>query len=393
MQEKVLLPIFKRKANSPEHQYLFALNTISCVKSDAFFFYQPPFNLIEWTLQPLCYVLPHRKFIKLNRYVIKATHLPFLATIYCFERFYLGSKSVSGYVPLHRLSSFETLANGFSGNQKPDPVHATIKRRGYRRESIATQAAQNVLDEVFRSSIRGHRGPAVYNYGTGISGTIKPSTAQWIQEIPTPMLRPVNKMESTRTFPPLVTISAALDAATPKSTNTKEFKHPTRRRKISLASTVIESEEETSDNDALGARNRLVSMPGGEGHEGDDEYDEANSILDEHDASDMDSKPNSFPIFSIPDPPLRRPMSAHSPRKSLKPSQRRSRKVTTRSQVQERGNRLSSSSSRESRRTDETLTKSEASDPVINRQWLEEKLVSLERLVEEIRKELGGNKD
>src|SRR5271155_1892909 len=123
-----------------EHQYLFAVNTISCVKSDAFFFYQPPLNLIEWTLHPLCYILPRRRFIKLNRYMIKATHLPFLVAIYCFERFYMRPKSHSGFIPLQRVSSFETLANGFNRNQtvKP-PVRETTKPRGYRRESIATQ--------------------------------------------------------------------------------------------------------------------------------------------------------------------------------------------------------------------------------------------------------------
>src|SRR5579859_3546100 len=80
-----------------EYQYLFAVNTISCVKSDSFFFYQPPLNLIEWALHPLCYRLPRRKFIKLNQYIVKATHLHYLVMIYCFERIYLRPKSVTGY--------------------------------------------------------------------------------------------------------------------------------------------------------------------------------------------------------------------------------------------------------------------------------------------------------
>ena len=43
-----------------EHQFLFAVNTISMVKSDALFSYIAPTNVIAWLLTPLRYVLPFR---------------------------------------------------------------------------------------------------------------------------------------------------------------------------------------------------------------------------------------------------------------------------------------------------------------------------------------------
>src|SRR5579862_2730916 len=229
-----------------EHQYLFAVNTISCVKSDAFFFYQPPLNLLEWALHPLSYFLSRRKFIKLNRYIIKATHFPFLIAIYCFERFYMRPKSVDGYIPLQRISSFETLANGFNHNvsAKVGTVLGTNKPRGYRRESVATQAAQQVLDEVFRSSIRGSRGVNVM-YGT-VRPTIKPRTADWIREIPTPMLRSRNTMSYPQQAPPCLSTSVPPDAEPSRPHIPRENGVP-RPRRVSLAPTVLESDEDTSE--------------------------------------------------------------------------------------------------------------------------------------------------
>ncbi|KAI9789719.1 MAG: hypothetical protein M1835_001483 [Candelina submexicana] len=72
-----------------EHQFLFAVNTISGVKSDALFAFIAPTNIIAWLLTPLRYVIPFRSFIKVNRTVIKVTHFPVLLIIYLYERVFL----------------------------------------------------------------------------------------------------------------------------------------------------------------------------------------------------------------------------------------------------------------------------------------------------------------
>jgi hypothetical protein len=280
---------------TPEHQYLFAVNTITCVKSDSFFFYQPPLNLLEWTLHPLCYVLPRRRFIKLNRYIIKATHLPFLLAIYCFERFYMRPRSMSGPVALQRISSFETLANGFDINlsAKAGTIHDATKPRGYRRESIATQAAQHILDEVFRSSIRGPRNGNGY-YGAVRSATIRPRTADWIQEIPTPMLQQHSTLAPPQQPPPFLSVSPASDVESP-AVRGSELSYS--RRKISLASTVFESDEETELQQKTADRrspNRRVP----EENDGDDEYDEANAVV-EDEATDIETNSNLLPAYPV----------------------------------------------------------------------------------------------
>ena len=50
-----------------EHQFVFAVNAISMVKSDALFSYLAPTNVIAWLLAPLRYVLPFRQFVRINR--------------------------------------------------------------------------------------------------------------------------------------------------------------------------------------------------------------------------------------------------------------------------------------------------------------------------------------
>lgn len=295
MHEKVRLDV---ESLIIEHQYLFAVNTISCVKSDAFFFYQPPLNVLEWALHPLSYMLSHRKFIKLNRYIIKATHLPFLVAIYCFERFYMRPKSIDGYIPLQRMSSFETLANGFNNSvsAKVGTVRAADKPRGYRRESVATQAAQQVLDEVFRSSIRGPRSGNVM-YGTVRSGTIKPRTVDWIQEIPTPMLKPRSSMSHTQLVPPQLSLSVPSDAEACKHLKVRDGMGGARRRRVSLASTVMESDEDISETTVDRREQRVADDA-----DGDDEFDEANAGLDDEDLSDHELGLNMTPARNIPTP-------------------------------------------------------------------------------------------
>ncbi|VUC23110.1 unnamed protein product [Clonostachys rosea] len=73
-----------------EHQFLFAINTISMVKNDALFSYIAPSNIFAWLLMPLRYCMPLRQFVWLNRTIIKVTHFPVLFLIYLYERFWLA---------------------------------------------------------------------------------------------------------------------------------------------------------------------------------------------------------------------------------------------------------------------------------------------------------------
>ena len=72
-----------------EHQYVFAVNTLSMVKSDSLFAYVAPLNIFAWILTPLRYFLPFRKFLKTNRTAIKLTHFPILLLIYTYEKSFL----------------------------------------------------------------------------------------------------------------------------------------------------------------------------------------------------------------------------------------------------------------------------------------------------------------
>jgi hypothetical protein len=74
-----------------EHQYLFAVNTITMIKSESssLFSYTAPLNLLEWAIRPLYYVMPLRNFLVLNRTVIKITHFPVLFLIFVYEKFHL----------------------------------------------------------------------------------------------------------------------------------------------------------------------------------------------------------------------------------------------------------------------------------------------------------------
>ncbi|KAI1437953.1 hypothetical protein GGR50DRAFT_570130 [Xylaria sp. CBS 124048] len=131
-----------------EHQFLFAINTISMVKNDALFSYVAPTNIIGWALSPLRYVIPMRQFVMLNRTVIKLTHWPILFFIFIYEKYYVASSIFeptdlvegSRRRKSHALSlaNFNSRASFFSGNART------------REESIAGFQQDQALEEVFR---------------------------------------------------------------------------------------------------------------------------------------------------------------------------------------------------------------------------------------------------
>ncbi|KAK4895402.1 hypothetical protein LTR27_006466 [Elasticomyces elasticus] len=135
-----------------EHQFLFAVNTISMVKSDALFSYVAPTNVLGWLLSPLRYMVPFRQYLKVNRTVIKVTHFPVLFIIFAYERVIL-----SGYVyePMDLIekparSQIKPLA--FSFNKQPDLFSPG---RRLREPSVISFHKDRALDEVFRRPFHG----------------------------------------------------------------------------------------------------------------------------------------------------------------------------------------------------------------------------------------------
>ncbi|KAI9797136.1 MAG: hypothetical protein M1833_005651 [Piccolia ochrophora] len=138
-----------------EHQFLFAVNAISMVKSDALFSYIAPANVVAWLLTPLRYVVSFRQFVRLNRTVIKVTHFPILFAIYVYERVILRAiafeptdliedRGRSRDVPLPT-----DLTNGGVGLFSPRIKLRQGSRAGFQQD--------RALDEVFLRPFNGTR--------------------------------------------------------------------------------------------------------------------------------------------------------------------------------------------------------------------------------------------
>ena len=136
-----------------EHQFVFAVNTISMVKSDALFSYVAPTNVIAWLLAPLRFVLPFRQFIRINRTIIKATHFPILFTIFVYERVILRG---SLFEPTDLVENRGR--QGFQARvMEPPGARLNIfspKQSRLREPSVATFHKDRALDEVFRRPFR-----------------------------------------------------------------------------------------------------------------------------------------------------------------------------------------------------------------------------------------------
>ncbi|KIY03935.1 uncharacterized protein Z520_00627 [Fonsecaea multimorphosa CBS 102226] len=120
---------------SEEHQFLFAVNTISHVKSDALFSYVAPTNILQWLLVPVRYFVPFRQYVKINRTIIKITHLPLLFSILLYEKTIMQS----------------TAYDSIDLVEHRGRVRRTTKfTRLNRAPSIATFRQDRALEEVFR---------------------------------------------------------------------------------------------------------------------------------------------------------------------------------------------------------------------------------------------------
>ncbi|KLU86269.1 hypothetical protein MAPG_05285 [Magnaporthiopsis poae ATCC 64411] len=131
-----------------EHQFLFAINTISMVKNDALFSYIAPGNILAWFLTPLRYCMPMRLFVALNRYVIKLTHFPLLFVIYFYERFLLAP---SMYAPTDLVENpGRSRRRAVSLADPASRVALFSPNVRNREESVTGYQKDHALEEVFR---------------------------------------------------------------------------------------------------------------------------------------------------------------------------------------------------------------------------------------------------
>ncbi|KAF2861814.1 hypothetical protein K470DRAFT_256655 [Piedraia hortae CBS 480.64] len=128
-----------------EHQFVFAVNTISSVKSDMLFTYIAPSNIIGWALSPLRFVIRFRKFVMLNRTIIKITHFPILFLIYAYERLILSGMTYSPTDLIERRGRPKTFA-----------ILLGSPGRKLREPSVASFKKDLALDEVFRKPFKGN---------------------------------------------------------------------------------------------------------------------------------------------------------------------------------------------------------------------------------------------
>ena len=135
-----------------EHQFVFAVNTISMVKSDALFSYVAPTNLIAWLLAPLRFVLPFRQFVRINRTVIKVIHFPILFLIYAYERTILRRSMFDATELVEHRGRRAPEVRAF---EPPGALNLfSPKLNRLREPSVATFHKDRALEEVFRQPFR-----------------------------------------------------------------------------------------------------------------------------------------------------------------------------------------------------------------------------------------------
>lgn len=129
-------------------RFLFAINTVSEIKNDALFAYIAPGNIFAWILMPLRYCLPLRQFVWLNRTIIKVTHLPILACIFVYERFFLAS---SMYEPTDLVENLgRSRGRAVSLLDPASRAAALTPSLRFREVSMAGFQKDRALEEVFR---------------------------------------------------------------------------------------------------------------------------------------------------------------------------------------------------------------------------------------------------
>jgi hypothetical protein len=135
-----------------EHQFLFAVNTISMVKSDALFSYIAPSNILGWILTPIRHVLPFRTFVKFNRTTVKITHFPILFFIFFYERILLSRLAYEPTDLVEQRGRSAAKVPAFSSGDAQGQIFSPGTR--LREPSVATYHKDRALEEVFRRPFR-----------------------------------------------------------------------------------------------------------------------------------------------------------------------------------------------------------------------------------------------
>ncbi len=141
-----------RNANE-EHQFVFAVNAISMVKSDALFSYIAPTNVIAWILTPLRFVISFRQFVRLNRTVIKITHFPILYIIFVYESVVLQKTSFQPTDLVEQRGRPGADGAIFESGAGKLSLFSPRQHR-LREPSVATLRKDRALEEVFRRPYR-----------------------------------------------------------------------------------------------------------------------------------------------------------------------------------------------------------------------------------------------
>ncbi|KAK2606087.1 hypothetical protein QQS21_003482 [Conoideocrella luteorostrata] len=131
-----------------EHQFVFAINTISMVKNDALFSYIAPSNIFAWLLMPFRYCMPLKHFVWLNRTIIKVTHFPVLFMIYLYERFWLAPSMFEPTDLIENPGRSRSRAISFGDAAQRTAMFSPNVR--VREESVAGFHKDRALEEVFR---------------------------------------------------------------------------------------------------------------------------------------------------------------------------------------------------------------------------------------------------
>jgi hypothetical protein len=162
-----------------EHQFLFAVNTISMVKSDALFSYIPPTNIIGWLLIPLKYMMSFKRFLRMNRMVIKLTHIPILFVIFFYERVLLSHLAYGPTDLVERRGRQESKAPVPAFSIR-GPVEMFSPR--LREPSVTTFQKDRALEEVFRRPYRdpSMQRPSQYPLGRRNSSNV---VSDWMKKM------------------------------------------------------------------------------------------------------------------------------------------------------------------------------------------------------------------
>ncbi|KAL2869190.1 ion transporter [Aspergillus lucknowensis] len=175
-----------------EHQFLFAVNTISMVKSDALFSYVAPTNILAWLITPLRYSVPFRQYLRLNRTIIKITHMPILFTICLYEKTILSPQMIESTDLVD--SPLRSQFGGETRVRHRFRVLSSGAPRFVREPSVATFQKDRALEEVFRPPFKRN------NHGTPAREILQRKSnnlvSHWMQEMGSGPANPPDEQDS-----------------------------------------------------------------------------------------------------------------------------------------------------------------------------------------------------